>query len=184
MTTPSGSQAADPLTRAGSWQLDPAGSSVTFQHKTMWGLATVRGTFETVHGSGEIHPDGTASGRLEIDAASLGTKNGTRDTHLRSADFFHADAHPQIVAEIGPVTRQDGATAAVAGTLTVRGTSKPIQLTARVTQATDDAITIEADGEFSRADFGMTWNRLGMVTGNATVSVTARFVPATAKQPA
>src|SRR5580704_15933256 len=106
MTTPSGSQAADPLTRAGSWQLDPAGSSVTFQHKTMWGLATVRGTFETVHGSGEIHPDGTA-------------------------------------------TRQDGATAAVAGTLTVRGISKPIQLTARVTQATDDAITIEADGEFS-----------------------------------
>jgi polyisoprenoid-binding protein YceI len=181
MTTPSGSQAADPLTRAGSWQLDPAGSSVTFRHKTMWGLVTVRGTFATVHGSGEIHPDGTASGRLEIDAASLGTKNGTRDTHLRSADFFHAEAHPQIVAEIGPVTRQDGASAAVAGTLTVRGVSKPIHLIAKVTEATDDAITVQADGEFDRADFGMTWNRLGMVTGNATVSVTARFVRPTAQ---
>jgi polyisoprenoid-binding protein YceI len=184
MTTAGGSEAADPLTLAGSWQLDPAGSSVTFQHKTMWGLATVRGTFATVHGSGEIQPDGTASGRLEIDAASIGTKNGTRDTHLRSADFFHADAHPQIVAEIGPVTRQDGASAAVAGTLTVRGISKPIDLVAKVTQASDDAITLQGDGEFDRADFGMTWNRLGMVTGNATVSVTARFVRPTPKQPA
>jgi polyisoprenoid-binding protein YceI len=177
MTTPSGSQAADSLTRPGSWELDPAGSSVTFRHKSIWGLVTVRGTFATVHGSGEIHPDGTASGRLEIDAASVDTKNSKRDTHLRSADFFHADAHPQIVAEIGPVTRQDGASAAVAGTLTVAGVSKPIHLIAKVTQATDDAITLQADGEFDRADFGSTWNRLGMLNGNATVSVTARFIP-------
>jgi polyisoprenoid-binding protein YceI len=182
MTTEADRPAADPLASPGSWQLDPAGSSVAIQHKTIWGLATVRGTFAGVSGSGEIRPDGTASGRLEIDAASINTKNAKRDTHLRSADFFNVEAHPQIVAEIGPVARQGDASAAVAGTLTVAGVSRPLSLTAKITEASPDAITMQAAAEFDRADFGMTWNQLGMVKGNAAVSVTARFTrPATAR---
>ena len=175
MTTTS-NQTADPLAGPVSWDLDPAGSSAAFQHKSIWGLVTVRGTFASMRGIGEIHADGSASGRLEIDAASLDTKNGKRDTHLRSADFFHADTHPQIVAELGPVIRLGDTEASVAGKLTVNGITRPVQLTAKITEDTGEAVTLRTETEVDRADFGMTWNQFGMVKGNATVSVVARFV--------
>ena len=174
MTSPSG-QAASPLAGPASWQIDPAGSSVLIEHKTIWGLGTVRGGFSGLSGSGEIAADGSASGRLVIDAASIDTRHAKRDTHLRSADFFNTEEHPQIVVEIGRVARQ-GATADVAGTLTVAGLTRPVRLTAAITETTDAAVTLTASGEFDRADFGMTWNQLGMIRGTARVSVTARFV--------
>jgi polyisoprenoid-binding protein YceI len=34
------------------------------------------------------------TGRLSIEAASLGTGTKKRDEHLRSAGFFHAGRHP------------------------------------------------------------------------------------------
>jgi polyisoprenoid-binding protein YceI len=175
MTTAS-SRAADPLAGPAAWQLDPAGSTATFRHKTIWGLVTVRGSFSAIRGGGEIHADGSASGRLEIDAASVDTGNAKRDTHLRSADFFHAAAHPQLVATISPVARTDDGAATVAGTLTVNGVSRPIQLDAKITEATGQAVTLQAEIEIDRGDYGMTWNQLGMLRGNAAVSVVARFV--------
>ena len=173
-------QAANTLAGLASWQLDPGRSSVSIAHKTMWGLVTVRGAFEQLSGSGEILADGSARGRLEIGAASLNTKNAKRDKHLRSADFFEADEHPQIVADLSRVTRRDQDTAAVEGTLTVAGRTRPLTVTARITEATDQAITLKADTEISRADFGLSWNQLGMIKGNAQVSVVARFVNPTA----
>jgi len=62
------------------------------------------------------------------------------------------------------------------GTLTVAGQKRPLTLSARITEATGDAITLTADADIDRADFGMSWNQLGMIKGKAHVSVVARFV--------
>jgi polyisoprenoid-binding protein YceI len=187
MTTASSSdasaagQGAAPLAGSASWQLDPSGSTVTISHKTIWGLVMVRGEFTDLSGSAEILPDGSAHGRLEIGAESLSTKHGKRDAHLRSADFFNIAEHPQIVVDVTEATRRDGDSVAANGTLTVAGQTKPLTLTATVTEATDQAITLKADTQIDRADFGMSWNQLGMIKGVAQVSVVARFVrPATA----
>lgn len=174
MTTPS-APAADPLAGPASWRLDPAGSAVTFQHKTIWGLATVRGSFARLSGTGSIAADGSGSGRLVIDAASLDTKHGTRDKHLRSADFFNAAAHPEIVIDIEAVTKAGPDGADVTGTLTAAGITRPLRLTAAIAEVSDQFLTLTATGQFDRADFGMTWNRLGTVRGIATVTVVARF---------
>ena len=177
MSTANSNRATDPSgAGTASWQLDPNSSSVRVQHKTIWGLVTVRGSFGQVGGSGEILPDGTGRGRLEIGAASLETKNRKRDEHLRSADFFHASAHPQIVVDLSRIVRQGDDSATAEGTLTVAGRTRPLALNARITEATDSAITLVADAEINRADYGMNWNQLGMIKGNAQVSVVARFV--------
>ncbi len=111
MTTDNSTQPATPTvstTGTASWQLDAAHSSVSLSHKTIWNLATVRGAFEKLAGTGEILADGSARGRIEIDAASLNTKNAKRDEHLRSADFFNAAEHPQLTVDItavSPATR-------------------------------------------------------------------------------
>jgi polyisoprenoid-binding protein YceI len=177
MSTENSNQATDATSAStASWKLDPSSSSARIQHKTIWGLGTVRGSFGQVGGSGEILPDGTGRGRLEIGAASLDTKNRKRDEHLRSADFFHAGEHPQIVVDLTRIVRQGGDSATAEGTLTVAGRTRPLALNARIKEATDNAITLEADAEVNRADYGMNWNQLGMIKGNAQVSVVARFV--------
>lgn len=181
MTTPNGNQApadqaASPYAGPASFQLDPAASSVALTHKTIWGLVTVRGTFTKVSGSAEILTDGSGRGRLEIDAASLDTKNAKRDEHLRSADFFNASEHAQIVVDLTRAALQGTGSLTATGTLSVAGQTQPLTLTAHVTDATDQAITLSADTEINRADFGITWNQLGMLKGNAHVTVLARFV--------
>jgi polyisoprenoid-binding protein YceI len=185
MTTPNSKQAGEAATAyAGpaSFQLDPATSAVSITHKTFWGMGTVRGSFTKLSGSAEILADGSGRGRLEIDAASIDTKNAKRDEHLRSKDFFNVGEHPQIVVELPQAARQGADGVTTTGTLTVAGQSRPLTLTARVTEATGNAITITADADVDRADFGMSWNQLGMIKGKAHVSVVARFVKAAAAQ--
>jgi polyisoprenoid-binding protein YceI len=178
MTTAAGNQAATAYAGPASFQLDPAASTVSISHKSLWGLGTVRGSFTKLSGSAEILADGSGRGRLEIDAASIDTKNAKRDQHLRSKDFFHADEHPQLVVDVTQAARQGAGTGDVVatGTLTVAGKSRPLTLTALITHAADDAITLTAEADVDRADFGMRWNQLGMITGKAHASVVARFV--------
>ena len=183
MTTGEGNEAsagsptaATAPTAPGSYQLDPAASTVTFSHKTFWGLATVRGGFSDISGTAEILADGSAHGRLEIGSASLNTKNRKRDEHLRSADFFHAAVHPKIIVDVTQAATSDGSNVQASAALTVAGRARPLTLTARISEATDQAITLTADAEIDRADFGMTWNQLGMLKAPARVHVVARFV--------
>ncbi len=169
---------ADALDRAvagpSTWSLDAAHSSAAFRHKTIWGLVTVRGTFSDLAGRAEILPDGSARGRVDIGAASLNTKNAKRDTHLKSADFFDAQAHPRIVVDVRRATRSGGSVN-VSGDLTAAGITRPLDFTATVLEASADAVTLRAEVEVDRASFNMTWNQMGMLKGLATVSVVARF---------
>ncbi|MFF1546503.1 YceI family protein [Streptomyces sp. NPDC058291] len=161
--------------QAGLWQLDAGASTVALKHKTMWNLVTVKGAFTAVAGGGEVGPDGTAAGTLTLDVASLDTKNAKRDAHLRGADFFDADNHPEITfvaraAELGA----DG-TVKVTGQLTVRGVSRPKSLTARLVESDADALTLDTEFTVDRSEFGLGWNQMGMIRGLTTVTAALRF---------
>lgn len=159
----------------GTWQLDPAASTVAVRHKTMWGLVTVKGTFAAVTGNGEVRPDGSAAGTITLDVASLDTRNAKRDKHLRSADFFDADNHPEITFAARSAELRDGDTVQVVGQLTVRGISRPKTFTARLVGADDRSLTLDAEFTVDRDQFGMGWNQLGMIRGLTTVAATLRF---------
>ena len=172
---PAGDTPDSVLAGPSTWSLDQARSSVSLHSKTIWGLVTVRGAFGEVAGSAEILPGGAARGRLEIGAASLNTKNAKRDKHLASADFFNAADHPSIVADLTSATRT-GDRVAVQGTLTVAGVTRPLSFTATLVDVSPAAFTVQAEGVVvDRADFGSTWNQLGMLRGPSTVDVVARF---------
>jgi polyisoprenoid-binding protein YceI len=160
----------------GTWQLDRTASTVALRHKTMWGLVTVKGTFTDVSGQGEVRPDGSAVGTLTLDAASLDTGHAKRDKHLRSADFFDVDNHPEITFAVRSAEVRDGDTVHVVGQLTARGVSRPLSLTARLVAADADALTLDAEFSVDRAQFGLGWNQLGMIRGLTTVAATLRFV--------
>ncbi|MGW2490309.1 YceI family protein [Streptomyces sp. NPDC001606] len=159
----------------GTWQLDPTASTVGLRHKTYWGLATVQGTFATVAGSGVVRPDGSATGTLTLEVASLDTKSAKRDEHLRSADFFDAGHHPEITLAVDSAERQDGDRVRVSGRLTVRGVANPVSFTARLSDASAGALTLEAEFTVDRERFGVGKNPLGMMSGPTTVTAALRF---------
>ncbi|MFC4466007.1 YceI family protein [Streptomyces xiangluensis] len=164
----------------GLWQLDPARSTVAVRQKTMWGMVTVNGTFAGITGEGEVRPDGSASGTVTVDAASLDTKHTKRDTHLRSADFFDVDRHPAITFAVRSCVPRTDDTVEVSGQLTVRGVSRPQSFTARVTDSTADAVTLAAELTVDRTEFGISWNQMGMMRGLTTITTTLRFARAAA----
>jgi polyisoprenoid-binding protein YceI len=141
----------------------------------MWGLVTVKGAFTSVTGQGEVRPDGTATGSVTLDAASLDTKNAKRDAHLRSDHFFAADQFPAILFDVRTATRGGGDTVTVDGRLTVRGITRPQSVTATVTRTEPDAVTLTTEFTVDRGEFGLTWNQLGMMRGLTTVTATLRF---------
>ncbi|GHI02254.1 hypothetical protein AQI88_26865 [Streptomyces cellostaticus] len=164
----------------GTWQLDPAATTVGLRHKTFWGLVTVKGTFTAVTGQGEVHADGSATGTVTLEVASLDTRNAKRDTHLRSADLLDAGNHPEITFAVRGADRVDGDGVRVTGQLTVRGISRPLDLTARLTSATAEVLALEAEFTVDRDQFGVTWNQLGMMRGLTTVTAALKFTRAAA----
>ncbi|NUP47153.1 MAG: YceI family protein [Catenulispora sp.] len=159
----------------GTWHLEPTASTVAIKHKTMWGMVTVKGAFTAVRGEGEVAQNGTAQGTVTVGAASIDTKNTKRDTHLRSADFFDVEKHPDITLAIRDVKLDSDDTAKVSGQLTVRGISRPLALTARVVPAGRDTVTLTTEFTVDRDQFGMSWNQMGMIRGLAIVTASLRF---------
>ncbi len=79
------------------WQIDPKHTLVEFA-VTYLAFTMVKGHFDGV--SGTIRSDDAdlagSSVEVEIDAASLTTREGRRETHLRSTDFLDVERHPTI----------------------------------------------------------------------------------------
>ena len=101
----------------------------------MCGLIPVKGRFHEFSGDGQITDAQTLFGRMDIKAASLDTKINKRDDHLRSADFFDVAKYPDIsVVVTAPKHRQRHRRSA--SQFTVKGTTAPLPLTAKVAVST------------------------------------------------
>ncbi|MEV0670505.1 YceI family protein [Mycobacterium sp. NPDC050441] len=147
-------------THAGNWTLVPDRSRVTFRNKTLWGLATVTGRFTEFTGEGRA--DDGVTGRVVIKAASVRTGIGKRDAHLRSADFFDAEAHPDIAVQVTGLDPSDES-ARLTTVLTVRGVSRTIELPVDVQILDDGSLQLSGWCSVQRADFGVSGDLLGMV---------------------
>jgi polyisoprenoid-binding protein YceI len=153
----------------GTWTVDRQRSEIGFVVKGMWGLATVRGTFDAYQGTVTCH-DGELSGALEIDAASLDTGHTKRDRHLRSEDFFDVERHPQITfAATGLDTGDEGPIAT--GELAVASARIPLRIPVSLTHDSDAMLRLTATTSIERAAAGMTWNWLGTIRGPAKLNI-------------
>ena len=173
MTAPALQALLEDGTLAGEWALDPGRSSIRLRNRSMGGLVPVNGVFREVRGNGTVSPDGEVSGTVTVAAASVDTKNARRDTHLRSADFFDADHHPDITFTADGI-RPSAQGAAVTGALTVRGRTRPLSFDAAASVQGDE-IWLDAEVHLNRADFGLTWNLLGLVSMKNILTIHAAF---------
>jgi polyisoprenoid-binding protein YceI len=158
---------------AGSWTLDTARSEVRLKSRSMWGLAPVKGVFREVTGNGTVSAAGDVTGTITVAARSVDTKNKKRDEHLRSADFFDVANHPDITFTVDGIRPGNGAVR-VAGSLTVRGRARPVSFDAKVSGA-DGETWLDGEVQVNRADFGLTWNQMGVASMRNTITVHAVF---------
>ena len=161
---------------AGHWMLDPAGSRVEFQVKHFWGAITVRGSFGQLAGEADVGVNGDITGRLSIGAASLSTKNKKRDEHLRSADFFDVEHHPQVIVTLTAAEPSGPGVLAGQGTLEAAGHIESIAVRAHIDEVSERAVVVRAELMIDRIKFAMTWSPLRMASHMARGIVVARFV--------
>lgn len=159
---------------AGEWVLDPHRSSIRLKSRSMWGRVEVNGVFGEISGSGTVCPDGKVSGTVSVAAASIDTKDIKRDTHLRSADFFDTDNTPDITFTVDGI-RSAGRGVTVTGTLTVRGRTRPLSFDAAASIPGDGETWFDAEVHINRTDFGLNWNKMGMVSVHNTLTIHAVF---------
>ena len=159
------------------WQIDPKHTAVEFAVSYLT-FPTVKGRFEGVSGTirGDAADPARASVEVEIDAASLDTGEGRRDTHLRSADFLDVERHPTLSFTSTRVEPLDGRRLRVHGDLTIRGTTRAVVLDAELKGRGPNPEGLEVVGlaartGIDRRDFGLTWNQAletgGLLVGNA-----------------
>jgi len=158
---------------AGTWTLDTARSEVRLKSRSMWGLAPVKGVFREVTGNGTVSAAGEVTGTITVAARSVDTKNKKRDEHLRSADFFDAANHPDITFTVDGIKPGNGGVR-VTGGLTVRDQTRPVSFDATVSSA-DGETWLDGEIQVNRADFGLTWNQMGMASMRNTITVHAVF---------
>jgi polyisoprenoid-binding protein YceI len=154
------------------WRVDPEHSAIEFRVRHLM-IETVKGRFFDFDGAIEVGEQPSLVGLIKV--ASLDTHHAERDAHLRSPDFFDAERYPEIVFTSTKVELDDDSSLAVAGDLTIKDITRPIELDgtfqgAGVGLDGRERIGFELRGELERDGFGLTWNRLldsgGVRVGN------------------
>jgi len=158
------------------WVIDPAHSSAEFRVPHFWGLVKVKGHFDRIDGWLEIDDDGARRLELTIDAGSVNTGNSQRDSHLRGADFFDTERHPQMHFLSSQVSDGDHGELRVQGDLLVAGDQMALELRPTMRQA-DDEIELDASATVDQRQLGMTWSPLGITRTPTELTVHAHLHP-------
>ncbi|MGI8662490.1 MAG: YceI family protein [Acidimicrobiales bacterium] len=170
----------------GTYSLDVSHSHVGFMVRHLM-VSKVRGRFSDFTGTIVIAEDPSASSvEVEVQIASIDTREDKRDGHLKSGDFFDVEQHPTMTFKSTQVTHANGDEWTVEGDLSIAGVTKGLTLEVSFEGATLDPwggtrIGFSAKGELNREDFGLSWNQAleagGVVVGKkATIEIEAEAV--------
>lgn len=155
---------------AGTWALDPVHSSVGFEIGYLTG--EFKGQFREVEA--RLAADGSSArigGAAKV--ASVDVKDENLAAHLQSPDFFDAERHPELRFAADTIDI-DGETIKVPGEITIKGVTKPVEVTGTVVPAITDGYGNERIGfklraTLDRTDFGVDWN-MPLPTGDPALS--------------
>ncbi|WP_034269932.1 YceI family protein [Actinospica robiniae] len=165
----------------GDYTIDPTHSRIGFSVRHAM-VTNVRGQFTEYEG--KLHLDGSDPARstaeLVIKVASVDTSQAQRDEHLRTGDFFAAEAHPEITFRSTSAEEVDGDTYRLHGDLTIKGVTKQVTLDLEFTGAATDPYGLNRAGfeggtTVDRTDWGLTYNA-ALETGGVLIGEKVKLV--------
>ncbi|MFO7614052.1 MAG: YceI family protein [Bacteroidales bacterium] len=157
------------------WVLDPSHSEILFKVKHMM-IANVKGEFRKFEAVAETdgHDFSNGSVSVKIDAASIFTNNEDRDKHLRSADFFDAENHKELIFTGKKLAKVDDENYKLTGMLSIKGIEREVTLDVEFGGINKDPwgnqrAGFSVSGSINRKDWGLNWNTV-LETGGVLVS--------------
>ena len=160
-------------TWAETYVVDRSHSSVDFSIRHLVGRTKGRfGEFSGTISYDAAKPQASSfSGIIQV--KSIDTGNERRDGHLRSADFFEAEAFPEITFESTEVTGMGESTLGVKGKLTMHGTTREVTLSVEILgtgtnpRSGKAQIGLETNFAVLCSDYGVnSWERFSAVLGD------------------
>jgi polyisoprenoid-binding protein YceI len=139
--------AAPALAAEEQYAIDDGHTFVTFEISHI-GFAWIPGTFNQMSGSFTYDPENRSNSSAEftVMTKSLDTNHAKRDKHLRGEDFFNVSEYPEATFESTSYEPTGENTAVLKGDLTIKGTTRPVEL-----QVTEMAAREDPWGNFRRA---------------------------------
>lgn len=152
-----------PAIAMAAWTIEPTHTNVTFEVDHL-GLTKTPGQFRKFSAEVFLDEEQIEKSRVSftVDANSIDTLVGTRDSELRRADWFDAERHPEITFVSKSVKRAEDGNIVISGDLTIRGKTLPVDFNARMTKQIVNpflkipSVGLVATARIKRTDFGMT----------------------------
>jgi polyisoprenoid-binding protein YceI len=139
----------------GTWTLDPVHSTIGFELPYLAGI--FRGQFRDV--DAKLTAD-SLSGAARV--ASIDVKDENLVAHLQSPEFFDVERHPELTFVSNSIERS-GDDVTLRGDITIRGTTRPVELTGTIAGPFTDAfererLNLKLETTVDRTEFGLNWN--------------------------
>ncbi|GIO11214.1 polyisoprenoid-binding protein [Cohnella xylanilytica] len=157
-----------------NWAVDVSHSAIDFSVKHMM-IAKVKGSFHSFEAQISADPVDltTADIAFQIDLSSVDTRNGDRDAHLKSADFFDVENHPKLLFKATKIVSNGDGEYEVTGDVTLHGVTRPETFAVTYEGAGKDPWGNEkagfsATGSLKRSDYGLTYNAV-LETGGVLI---------------
>jgi polyisoprenoid-binding protein YceI len=158
------------------WVIDPAHSEIHFKVKHLV-ISNVTGSFDKFDATVLSNGDDFTNAQIDFkaDVNSINTNQADRDNHLKSPDFFDAAHHPELTFASKSLRKNGDNGFILTGDLTIRGTTKPVELEGEFGGIVKDPYGntkagFELNGKINRKEFGLQWNAIteagGMVVAD------------------
>jgi polyisoprenoid-binding protein YceI len=142
----------------GTYTADPVHSSFGFAVRYQ-GVSIFRGTLIEVEAK---LADGRLEGVATVESISIRTPDQFRQ-HVLSGEFFDAANHPEVTFTSADLDLREDGTARVAGELTIKGITRPVEAAGTWTAPAPDAFGatrghLNLEAIVDRTEFDMNWN--------------------------
>lgn len=171
---------------AADWQVSSAESSLRFTGEAQG--EPFEGRFVRFEPAIRFDPAqlDSASFDVSIDLASVDSQNEERDATLADEDFFNTDDFPQARFLATEFSASDNGRYQAHGTLSLRGTDKPVTLDFSWSE-TPTGARLQGRATLDRMQFGVgsgEWDDAGTIAHQVRVSTTLVLVPTSEPSPA
>jgi polyisoprenoid-binding protein YceI len=136
------------------FEITPTESSIKFDVEAS---VAIKGDFDKWDATLTFPSPDLSTGVLEItiQAASVDTGSGMKNSKLKGKDFFDVERNPTITFKSTKIVQTGPDTLEVGGNFTIRGVSKAEKLTLTIAGKGTGAGTIKGTMAFDRKDYGM-----------------------------
>lgn len=144
-----------------TYVLEPNHSFARFSYSHL-GYSTQMSRFDKVKGSFTFDKDaGTGGADVVIDTTSVSTGSDLFNKHIQGEDYLNTAQFPTATFKASKASFKDGVPVSLDGTLTMKGVSKPVQLSITHFHCMPhpmmkkDACGADAVAQVKRSDFNM-----------------------------